>query len=201
MMGNEADEMLVKLQKTVLEMVREIENFSDYVRRGDISETAQWGHSAGLTLCASDLERALAAFVESAPRAQTKKGLEISDFVPDPPEPMPPVLIKVTGDCGRAQGTWRGLRWRIYAEMDGHGGVRGQVRVSPRKGMAAEHVADVRVYSPRAHEDWEEAQAVLAAILWSRLRAGELTVPYGPIVPTEATRPYGDDLPHPDETE
>jgi len=86
---------------------------------------------------------------------------------------LPDVELAVTGDVARAGGVWCGLVWRIYAESESGSSVRGQVRVALRPGGRAVHVADVTVHSPvPACGLWDEAQAVLAALLWSRLRVG-----------------------------
>ena len=84
-------------------------------------------------------------------------------------EPLPAVQLVVTGDIARAGGVWAHLPWRIYAERDGREdpSVRAQIRVAPRPGERADHVADVRIYG-----HWDEAQAICAALLWSRLRRG-----------------------------
>jgi hypothetical protein len=87
--------------------------------------------------------------------------------------PLPDVLLAVTGDVARAGGVWCGLPWRIYAESAGDA-ARVQVRVAPRPGERATHVADVTVHAPYDQSLTDEVQAVAAALLWSRLRAGWL---------------------------
>ena len=87
--------------------------------------------------------------------------------------PLPEVLLAVTGDVARAGGVWCGLPWRIYAESVGDA-ARVQVRVAPRPGERAAHVADVTVHAPYDQSLTDEVQAVAAALLWSRLRCGWL---------------------------
>lgn len=87
--------------------------------------------------------------------------------------PLPDVLLAVDGDAARAAGFWCGLAWRIDAECEGDAG-RVQLRVAPRPGERVEHVADVTVHAPHDQHLTDEVQAIAAALLWSRLRAGWL---------------------------
>lgn len=99
--------------------------------------------------------------------------------VPDAPcgeilckrEPLPDVLLTISGDTAQAEGCWCNMWWRIRAEVEPGQFARGQVWVK-QPGSVDKMVADVTVHPPLGSTITDETQSVLAAILWSRLRRG-----------------------------
>lgn len=82
-------------------------------------------------------------------------------------EALPTVLLETSGHVARASGEWCGVKWQIHAELESEDASRGGVWIE-----SVGCVADITVhrrFGPSEMSD--ETQAVLAAILWSALRA------------------------------
>jgi hypothetical protein len=80
---------------------------------------------------------------------------------------LPSVHLVVSGHVFSAEGTFRGLRWAIRAEVE-------RVDVDAARTsicVAGELPIDVTIHAESHDELPDEVQAVAAALLWSRLRA------------------------------
>lgn len=82
---------------------------------------------------------------------------------------LPTVLLEVDGDTARAEGTWLGIKWRIYAERLDDYESRCTVHVVGESTLF-ERVADVTVHAAPADQT-DETQRICASSVWSRLRA------------------------------
>ena len=101
------------------------------------------------------------------------EGLSLA--APRDQEELPSVHLAVLGDTARAGGFWHGLQWNIQAEVEDESSARVQVNCTTCPGRRIELVADITVHVLHWQHFWTEVQAVAAALLWSRLRAGWLS--------------------------
>lgn len=80
-------------------------------------------------------------------------------------EELPDILLNITGDVGRAQGsTSDGIVWRVYAERDQPNRWRCEIYVNGIQ------FADISVHERRLVDLTKDTQAICASLVHSAIR-------------------------------
>lgn len=84
-------------------------------------------------------------------------------------EELPDILLNITGDVGRAQGTTSdGVSWRVYAERDQPDRWRCELYVDGIQ------VADISVHERHMVDLTKDTQAICASLVHSAIRSARV---------------------------